>query len=114
MGTNYELVNNYCIHCGRGERIHLGKSSMGWVFTLQYNNGQYYKNWEEMKIWLQSEHQKGNIIKDEYDNKKSLKDFIRLVETKQKREENRRHTSEYPDRTITDSEGYGFSNYEFS
>ena len=40
MGTNYYLEKkptNMCEHCGRGdemERLHIGKSSMGWCFGL--------------------------------------------------------------------------------
>jgi hypothetical protein len=40
MGCNYYLhmpPSNHCDHCGRedeGERLHIGKSSAGWVFAL--------------------------------------------------------------------------------
>ena len=34
MGMNYELYTNYCLHCGRGDKIHLGKSSWGWTLQL--------------------------------------------------------------------------------
>lgn len=38
MGTNYYIEGKPpCPHCGRGyedERIHIGKSSAGWVFAL--------------------------------------------------------------------------------
>jgi hypothetical protein len=39
MGTNYYLVEQEekCPHCGRadeGKRLHIGKSSAGWVFAL--------------------------------------------------------------------------------
>lgn len=35
MGMNYYLHIDRCEHCGRGaERIHIGKSSVGWAFAL--------------------------------------------------------------------------------
>lgn len=34
MGTNYYIAENPCETCGRKERLHIGKSSMGWVFSL--------------------------------------------------------------------------------
>ena len=35
MGTNYYLTLDVCEHCGRGsERLHIGKSSAGWCFSL--------------------------------------------------------------------------------
>ena len=35
MGTNYYLIEKTCPHCGRGdERLHIGKSSAGWCFSL--------------------------------------------------------------------------------
>ena len=34
MGTNYYLEVPRCPTCGSGEDLHIGKSSMGWVFAL--------------------------------------------------------------------------------
>jgi len=35
MGTNYYLKVDPCPHCGRSdERLHIGKSSAGWCFSL--------------------------------------------------------------------------------
>lgn len=35
MGTNYYLQRDICPHCGRSdERLHIGKSSAGWCFSL--------------------------------------------------------------------------------
>ena len=52
MGCNYYWLNeeNKCDCCGGGvEEIHLGKSSTGWKFTFNYNNGKYYKSFEDLK-----------------------------------------------------------------
>jgi len=92
--------------------IHLGKSSIGWKFYLAYNKGLYYKNWNQMKNWL-----KGKIIKDEYGRILSLKEFIDLVEVKQKEEkptflEDFRAREDY--RKEFTINGYIFCDYEFS
>jgi len=108
MGTNYDLQFHFCLKCKRKDEIHLGKSSGGWVFGLQYNDGKYYKNWEEMKEFLAKT--EGQII-DEYGDKISLDDFIKLVESKQKEP----HTHLGLDNRFTiDENGYEFFNGEFS
>ena len=79
MGTNYYIRENECIYCGRYDEIHLGKSSGGWQFCLNLNGKEYYKNFKEMKTWL-----KGKIIRSEYNDLVSLKDFLEMIEEKQK------------------------------
>jgi len=86
--------------------IHLGRSAVGWKFRFAYNEGKYYKNWEQMKEWL-----KDKIIEDEYHHIISLKEFIELVESKQKTKES--ILSELKDREFN-IDGYIFCNYEFS
>lgn len=79
MGTNFYVITEKCEHCGRGnEDIHLGKSSMGWMFSFNYNSGKYYKNVPEMREWLRDKE-----IIDEYDRSVDPKDFWDLVEAKQ-------------------------------
>jgi len=34
MGINYYIVKDECEHCGRGDRIHIGKSSAGRQFIV--------------------------------------------------------------------------------
>lgn len=114
MGINYYTKTEKCSNCGnKPEGIHLGKSSMGWQFSFQYNGGQYYKNVEEMKLWLADKK-----IEDEYGNEVSHKDFWKMVEEKQT-EENKNH-AEYmhaEQRRYSDTEhiidGYSFSDVEF-
>ena len=60
------------------KEVHLGKSSGGWKFTLQYNNGDFYTDWGSMKKWLE-----GMTIENEYGTEVSLKDFVKLVDSKQ-------------------------------
>ena len=64
-----------------GYPFHLGKSSVGWKFHLQYplNCPQPYHDWLSMKEWL-----KDKIIKNEYGDEISYKDFVGMVESLQK------------------------------
>jgi len=80
MGTNFyaKPKGKYCKNCDF-EGQHLGKSSVGWKFHLHANGFEFYKNWEEMKVWLE-----GKQIFDEYGEKFALKEFIKRVEDKQK------------------------------
>ena len=102
MGTNYYAKLNYCKECGRGDEIHLGKSSMGWKFSFQFNGGEYYKNVSEMKEWL-----KGKIIENEYGEKVPYKNFWEMVKIKQKTKD-----PEETDAIIIS--GYKFFNRTFS
>ena len=107
MGTNYYVQLNKCKECGKCEKeIHLGKSSSGWQFSFQYNNGEYYKNVPEMKKWL-----KDKDIYNEYNEKVSYKDFWKMVKNKMK---GKNHTKECPDDiTSFNIKGYSFTNCEF-
>ena len=107
MGTNYYVKLDRCKHCGRSTEVHLGKSSGGWEFSFQYNGGEYYKNIEEMKEWLEDKQ-----IYNEYDEKISNNDFWQLVESKIG---GLKHTEECPDDENSFRIGrYEFSDFEFS
>ena len=114
MGTNYYTRENECNHCGRFDEIHLGKSSMGWQFSFQYNGGQYYKNVEEMKEWT-----KGKTIKNEYGELVKYDNFWQMVAEKQN-DRNSNHAKyclkEYPGSESHEYviDGYSFSDCEFS
>ena len=101
MGMNYYVQLNKCEKCKRYDEIHLGKSSGGWRFSFQYNDGKYYKNVNEMKEWL-----KDKIIYNECDEEISYKEFWEMVKEKQK------NKIAINEKTLID--GYSFSNYEFS
>lgn len=106
MGTNYYIHNNKCQICGRYEEIHLGKSSSGWQFSFQYNDGKFYKNVNEMKKWL-----KNKQIYDEYDKKISYDDFWKMVNEKQK---NINHAQRHPSENDFVIGGFSFTNCWFS
>jgi hypothetical protein len=109
MGTNYYTKVKKCKECGhKPTPIHLGKSSGGWTFSFQYNYGKYYKNIEEMKIWLRDK-----SIEDEYGNDINREEFWNMVERKQE-EEKLNHSIEYPTSYNYLIDGYSFSDGEFS
>jgi hypothetical protein len=106
MGTNYYAKINVCKVCKHEDKIHLGKSSCGWSILLQFNFGEYYKTWPEMKKWL-----KGKPIYDEYGGEVSYKDFVRMVESRKNIPDPER--VDYGDRfRIVD--GYKFFDCDFS
>lgn len=115
MGTNYYTITKTCPTCGnKPDGIHLGKSSVGWQFSFQYNGGQYYKSVSEMKEWL-----KNKQIETEYGEIVSQEVFWKMVESKQNRK-NQNHAEyakrEYPNSSHKELiiDGYSFSDYEFS
>jgi hypothetical protein len=110
MGTNYYTKTQKCPTCGhKPEGIHLGKSSGGWVFSFQYNGGRYYKNVEEMKLWL-----KAKRIVNEYGENVTQKEFWEMIEEKQKNKDNWNHAGKYPSDHDFVINGYSFSDCYFS
>ena len=110
MGINYYVKTKKCTHCGHEPRsIHIGKSSGGWKFSFQYNNGQYYKTADQLKNWI--EDNKLKII-DEYGKSITLKKFWNMVQAKQ--DETYSHGILYQSDIDFEIEGYSFTNCEFS
>jgi hypothetical protein len=73
MGTNYYLLTNYCEHCKRGDKEHLGKSSGGWTFSFV---GSF--EIRTKKDWLYhilDEIDKGSKIQNEYGEELSFEDI---------------------------------------
>jgi hypothetical protein len=107
MGTNYYVHNNPCKHCGRSEEIHIGKDSHGWKFMFNYNEGKFYKNFDELRDWLG-----GKTIVDEYGREITFDNFLYRVYSKQK---DLSHSEEYPGDTFSfEIAGYEFTDWEFS
>lgn len=125
MGTNYYLKTDVCECCGRErERVHIGKSSSGWPFLFRG-----YRQWPPDGVpasitsaaeWRQFlEHSiglKGQIV-DEYGRAHSLDDLWSLVVDKRKLTTgpdscSYKHGSSQSE--WYDSEGYRFSDSEFS
>jgi len=79
MGTNYYVKfppKNHCDHCGRedsAEEIHIGKSSMGWIFCF---NGQFESGLAALRFAKRNE----EFLFDEYGQKINFDEFADLVE----------------------------------
>lgn len=103
MGTNYYTKTKKCVTCGhQPDGIHLGKSSFGWRFVFQFNGGKFYKDVDEMTVWLRDKK-----IVDEYGKNISHDDFWEMVQYKQG-EKNKGGIY------LMDIGGYDFSDHEFS
>lgn len=64
MGTNFYLIEAACSHCGRErERLHIGKSSAGWCFTLHVTP---VKGIYDLEDWITRWSKPGALIVDEY------------------------------------------------
>jgi hypothetical protein len=69
MGTNYFLHSQKCPHCGieRKDKMHLGKSSAGWCFSLhvypELELNDWFDMWEYISFCTEEEDYE---IQDEY------------------------------------------------
>ncbi len=76
MGTNYYWVEEKqpaCVHCGREaveERMHIGKSSAGWCFSLHVTDEiKSLEDW--MLVWKRPGH-----IENEYNEKLTVEEIL--------------------------------------
>lgn len=129
MGTNFYWIENQCPHCGRGEKIHIGKRSAGWRFSFQG----YPDHQPPIRAWSdwQSILNEGTIM-DEYGVTHSKSAFVAMVDASMA--ESRNHVpwcladtsrgsagnSAYMTDALTrgtawqDPEGWSFSSTDFS
>jgi hypothetical protein len=75
MGTNYYL------HTRMGDRIHLGKKSIGWKFVFHcpfpnIKTGEAFGNWLMDQVYGRRA-----VIKNEYNEAISYEDFMRIATT---------------------------------
>ena len=116
MGTNYYAVRN---RPSIEEPIHIGKSSIGWLFCFQTQNNQWsdipvvWNTFEQVKDWLKkyTVDQKDYVIINEYDEIVSYSDFIELVNQKQADEHCRANPENF--KYSRNVNGYRFSDGEF-
>lgn len=88
MGTNYYVVPN---RPSIEEPIHIGKSSMGWMFLFHDVDEPYrevpvvWHSYDEVKDWLQryTVDTDEYVILNEYDKVISLEEFINRIQEKQ-------------------------------
>lgn len=116
MGTNYYAVKN---RPTTGQPIHIGKSSMGWLFLFQTQNDSWneppvvWNTYDQVKEWLHKNTVENDnyVIINEYDEIISFDDFFDLVESKQKDE----HCLSNEDNFAYSKNvnGYRFSDEEF-
>lgn len=89
MGTNYYLHRDICPHCKRsGERLHIGKSSAGWCFSLHVDAAEGINSladWQD--LWSRQD----SRIVDEYGDELSPDDMLRIIIRREWR-----RTYEYP------------------
>lgn len=81
MGTNYYLRAPKCFHCGKEEElpIHLGKSSVGWCFSLHVSPEDGISCWEDIQQLIEDKLCEEWCIKNECGDQISLVDFIKTV-----------------------------------
>lgn len=88
MGTNYYAVKNGPTI---REPIHIGKSSMGWMFAFQTQNQKWtdppavWNTYPQLVDWLYkyTVDSEEYVIIDEYDEVIPFADFIDMVQAKQ-------------------------------
>lgn len=107
MGTNFYVKQEACSCCGHEpERVHLGKSSAGWVFLFRWNP-KLYSSWDQLRVWLLDKQ-----IVDEYNEIVPYGDFVYRVEKKQNNPTNLTHRVRDPSVIVVD--GYEFYDRDFS
>jgi hypothetical protein len=79
MGTNFywtEQASEVCPHCGKfnpGEKLHIGKSSAGWCFSLHIIPEKHINNLEDWKkLW----NERKGVIRDEYDETLTVEQML--------------------------------------
>lgn len=89
MGTNYYVVPN---RPSIRERVHIGKSSAGWLFCFQEQDNPWWDDpsvvwhtYEQVMAWLWewTVEKTDYVIMNEYDEIVSFDDFKKLVDDKQ-------------------------------
>jgi uncharacterized Zn-finger protein len=132
MGTNYQFrtkKSETCGHCGHTKEpieFHIGKSSIGWVFSFRgYRDGSQSPTGKPILSaadWKNAMKQIAGDVIDEYDRPMSQEAFWALVDAKKqplecsgKRSKPLVHAIEHPsDRDWLDAEGNTFADCSFS
>ncbi len=77
MGTNYYLHEDCCATCGRGNsRLHIGKSSGGWCFSLHVDP---LDGINTLGDWIERWSKPNTVIKDEYGDTVSRDDMLAAI-----------------------------------
>ena len=77
MGANYYWLKDACEKCGRGEEVHIGKSSGGWCFGLRVYPE---RDINTLNDW---EHKlSGETITNEYGDKLNLAELLLVLQAR--------------------------------
>lgn len=110
MGTNFYAVKNTPTTFESEWRIHIGKSSAGWLFL--FKDCDYFHTYPQVVKWLDDNVRGGNyVLMNEYDEVVPVDDFIELVQSKQ----NDKRCKSNPDNFeyCRNIDGYRFDDKEF-
>lgn len=88
MGTNYYLTMDACPTCGRGEEIHIGKSSWGWCFLLHVKGAEWESLPTDLDGWKALFMEPKNSIRDEYRKVISPKEMLEIITERGRDEKN--------------------------
>lgn len=87
-------------------KIHIGKSSYGWQFLFNYNNGKYYEATKaSIDKFLRSD---GKLV-DEYGEEKDVDDFWKMVDKKKDGLDSEKYNGSHHDWHSSDGECLRFS-----
>jgi hypothetical protein len=75
MGTNYYTTKT-CGHCQHEDRLHIGKSSVGWCFAL---NTHQDKGITSLDDWRKKFAEVGVVIVDEYERRVTVEDMLSTI-----------------------------------
>jgi hypothetical protein len=96
MGTNYYIHKNCCPHCQRGDdRVHIGKSSAGWCFSLRV-----YDDIKSLEDWKVEFAKEGVVIRDEYGDQVTSADMVSRITERASSRKLGVNTDPYPEGLI--------------
>ena len=116
MGTNYYAVRS---KPSMRNPIHIGKSSVGWLFCFQSQNDKWndppvvWETYDEVRSWLYKhvEVDKDYVIMNEYDEIVPFDVFFKIVDEKQADEHDRSNPENFE--YSNNVGGYRFNNEDF-
>lgn len=114
MGTNYYAVKS---EPTTSEPIHIGKSSLGWMFLFHEQHDLWndppieWHSFDELKAWLERYVVQENkyVILNEYDEEVDYYGFIDMIEEKQRVDRNNPDNFKY----CENINGYRFTDNDF-
>lgn len=79
MGTNYYCYTSECSHCGtKKDRLHVGKSSCGWCFSLRVHPDLFIVSFTDWMDFLSNKK-----IYDEYGESIPLQELVQIITDRQ-------------------------------